>query len=141
MGVARLRLLLDTHILLWWLDAPGGPPSRLTAAQTRALDLSREVGEQVGVAAITLWEIAKAVELRRVSFEQDLEVVLRTIEHHPMLRVLRLDGYVARESTLLGGRVRGDPADQLIVATARVHGLRLVTADERIRRSETVPVI
>jgi PIN domain nuclease of toxin-antitoxin system len=37
--------------------------------------------------------------------------------------------------------MRGDPADQLIVATARVHGLRLVTSDERIRRSETVPVI
>ena len=141
MGAARLRLLLDTHVLLWWLDAPGGAAPRLTAAQSRALDLSREIGEQVGVAAITLWEIAKAVELRRVAFDQELDVVLRSIEHHPMLRVIRLDGYVARESTLLGSRMRGDPSDQLIVATARVHGLRLVTADERIRRSETVPDI
>jgi PIN domain nuclease of toxin-antitoxin system len=133
--------LLDTHILLWWLDAPGGPASKLTAAQVRALDLSREIGEQVGVAAITLWEIAKAVDLRRVSFEQELDAVLRTIEHHPMLRVIGLDGYVARESTRLGRGMRGDPADQLIVATARVHALRLVTSDERIRRSDTVPVI
>ena len=55
---------------------------------------------------------------------------------------LRADGdYVARESTRLGGRMRGDPADQQIVATARVHGLRLVTCDERIRRSETVAVV
>jgi PIN domain nuclease of toxin-antitoxin system len=141
MGAARLRLLLDTHILLWWLDAPGGPAPRLTAAQLRALELSREIGEQVGVAAITLWEIAKAVEVRRLMFDHELEIVLRSIEHHPMVRIIRLDGYVARESTLLGARMRGDPADQLIVATARVHGLRLVTADERIRRSETVPVI
>jgi PIN domain nuclease of toxin-antitoxin system len=136
-GAEGLRLLLDTHILIWWqID-----PSRLTLAQARALDLSREIGEQVGVAAITLWEIAKAVDLRRVSFEQELDVVLRSIEHHPMLRVIRLDGYVAGESTRLGRGMRGDPADQLIVATARVHALRLVTSDERIRRSDTVPVI
>jgi PIN domain nuclease of toxin-antitoxin system len=136
-GAGALRLLLDTHILVWWqID-----PSRLTADQRRALELSREINEQLGVAAITLWEIAKAVELRRLQFDQELDVVLRGIEQHPLLRVLRLDGYVARESTLLGATLRGDPADQLIVATARVHGLRLVTSDERIRRSETVPVI
>jgi PIN domain nuclease of toxin-antitoxin system len=88
-----------------------------------------------------LWEIAKAVELRRVQFDQELDVVLRGIEHHPMLRILRLDAHVARESTLLGAGLRGDPADQLIVATARVHGLRLVTSDERIRRSDSVAVI
>ncbi len=137
MGGGALRLLLDTHILVWWLIEP----SRLTTAQTRALDLVREADERMGVAAITLWEIAKLVELRRVQFEQGIDVVLREIEEHPMLRMLRLDGYVARESTMLDVRMRGDPADQLIVATARVHGLRLVTSDERIRRSETVPVI
>ena len=137
MGGGALRLLLDTHILIWWqID-----PSRLTAAQTRALDLSHEIGEQLGVAAITLWEIAKLVERRRVQFDQALDVVLHGIEHHPMLRVVRLDAYVAGESAALGARLRGDPADQLIVATARVHGLRLVTSDERIRRSDTVPVI
>ena len=141
MGVGALRLLLDTHILLWWLDVPGGPSPRLTVAQSRALDLSREINEQLGVASITLWEIAKLVELLRVQFEQDLDVVLRGIEQHPMLRILRLDAHVARESTMLGERMRGDPTDQLIVATARVHGLRLVTSDERIRRSETVPVV
>ena len=137
MGAGALRLLLDTHILIWWQIEP----SHLTGAQTRALDLSREIGEQLGVAAITLWEIAKLVSLRRVQFEQELDVVLRGIEQHPLLRIVRLDAYVARESTMLGGRLKGDPADQLIVATARVHGLRLVTADQRIRRSETVPVI
>lgn len=137
MGGSALRLLLDTHILIWWqID-----PSRLTADQRRALNLSREINEQLGVAAITLWEIAKAVERGRVEFDQELDIVLRGIEQHPMLRVLKLDAYVARESTLLGATLRGDPADRLIVATARVHGLRLVTSDERIRRSEIVPVI
>jgi PIN domain nuclease of toxin-antitoxin system len=137
MGAARLRLLLDTHVLVWWQIEP----SRLTGAQTRALDLSREIGEQLGVAAISLWEIAKLVELRRLQFDQELDIVLRSIEDHPMLRVIRLDGSVARESTRLGRGMRGDLADQLIVATARVHGLRLVTSDERIRRADAVPVV
>ena len=141
MGAGALRLLLDTHVLLWWFDAAGHPAPRLTVPQSRALDLSREIHEPLGVAAISLWEIAKLVELRRLHFDQELDIVLRTIEHHPMLRILRLDAHVARESTLLGPTLPGDPADQLIVATARVHGLRLVTSDERIRRSETVPVI
>ena len=110
--------------------------------QTRALAHTREINEQLGVAAITLWEIAKLVEMRRLHFDQELDVVLRSIEQHPLLRIVRLDAYVARESTLLGTAMqKTDPADQLIVATARVHGLRLVTSDERIRRSETVPVI
>jgi len=136
-GGGALRLLLDTHILLWWLDAPG----RLTAAQSRALDSSREISEEMGVAAITLWEIAKLTELKRIQFDRPLDLVLRAFEEHPSLRVIRLDADVAHESTMLGDRLQGDPADQLIVATARVHGLRLVTADERIRRSGAVPVI
>jgi PIN domain nuclease of toxin-antitoxin system len=117
-------------------------PSRLTPAQKGAFDHSRDINEELGVAAITLWEIAKLVELRRVEFTHGIDVVLRGIEQHPLIRVIRLDAYVARESTMLGARMqKADPADQLIVATARVHGLRLVTSDERIRRSETVPVI
>ena len=89
-----------------------------------------------------MWEIAKAVELRRVQFDQELDVVLRGIEQHPLIRIIRLDAYVARESTMLGTSMqKADPADQLIVATARVHGLRLVTADDRIRKSGLVPVI
>ena len=72
----------------------------------------------------------------------EIDVVLRGIEQHPLIRIIRLDAYVARESTMLGTSMqKADPADQLIVATARVHGLRLVTADDRIRKSGLVPVI
>jgi PIN domain nuclease of toxin-antitoxin system len=117
-------------------------PSRLTPAQKGAFDHSRDINEELGIAAITLWEIAKLVELRRVEFTHGIDVVLRGIQQHPLIRVIRLDACVARESTMLGASMqKADPADQLIVATARVHGLRLVTSDERIRRSGTVPVI
>jgi len=45
------------------------------------------------------------------------------------------------EATLLGAEFPRDPADRLIAATARVHGLRLLTADERFRRSGLVSVV
>lgn len=138
MGGDALRLLLDTHILIWSQT----DPSRLTSAQKNAFDHSCDINEELGVAAISLWEIAKAVELRRVQFDHELAVVLRGIEQHPLIRIIRLDGHVALDSVKLGAGMRGsDRADQMIVATARVHGLRLVTADKRIRASGLVPVI
>lgn len=137
MGGHALRLLLDTHVLLWWLAGTG----RLSPAQARALERAETAIEPVAIASITLWEIAKLAERGRLRFDQTVDVVLEEIEQHPALAVLPLDARVALESTRLGDRVPTDPADQLIVATARAYGLRLVTADERIRRSKSVSVI
>lgn len=132
-----MKLLLDTHALLWWL-ADAGP---LSPTQIRALERAETANDPIGVSAITLWELAKLSERGRVQFDQSVDVVLEEIEQHPALSVLPLDARVALESTRLGDRFPSDPADQLIVATARVHGLRLVTADERIRRSGSVSVL
>jgi PIN domain nuclease of toxin-antitoxin system len=137
LGGGALRLLLDTHILLWWLDAPG----RLSSRQTHEISAAQSEGERLAVSAMTLWEIAKLVEYRRLTFDDPIELVLDGIERNPALSILPLDARVALESTRLGSQMAKDPADQMIVATARVHGLRLVTADERIRRSGTVAVI
>jgi len=122
---------------VWWLIEP----ARLSSVQTQAIGESRSDGKRLGVAAVTLWEIAKLVAYRRLSFDDPIELVLDRIERHPALSVLPPDARVAIESTRLGDRMPKDPADQLIIATARVHGLRLVTADEPIRRSGTVIVI
>jgi PIN domain nuclease of toxin-antitoxin system len=50
----------------------------------------------------------------------------------PGIRLAPLDAAVAAESTLLPGEPQGDPADRLLIATARTHGLVLATRDERI---------
>jgi len=60
------------------------------------------------------------------------------LEDDPVIEILPLTGQIILESTRLGESFHKDPADQLIVATARYHGLRLMTADERIHRSGTV---
>lgn len=132
-----MRLLLDTHVLLWWLeDAP-----RLSEPQTRALERAEADGEALAVAAISLWEIAKLAEIGRIRPSRTIDAVLDQIEQHPAIEVVPLNARVALESTRLSDRLPKDPADQLIIATARVHGLRLVTADQRIRDSHVVSVV
>ncbi len=132
-----MTLLLDTHALLWWLADAGD----LSQGQVQALEQAESRGEAIGIAAISLWEIAKLVERGRLRLAQSVDVVLTEIEEHRGLYVLPLTARIALESTRLGPRVPSDPADQLIVATARVHALRLVTADERIRRAGAVSVL
>jgi PIN domain nuclease of toxin-antitoxin system len=132
-----MRLLLDTHVLVWWLLGEGA----LAPAQEAALESAETRGEILGLAAISMWEIAKLCERARLVLATTPDSFLERVEMDARLAVLPLDARVALESTRLGPRFHRDPADQLIAATARVHGLRLVTADERIRASRAVAVL
>lgn len=124
-------------MLIWWLQGQGN----LTAAQEKGLVAAEASGETLGVAAVTLWEIAKLCEHERLILGTTADAFLEFIETDPRIAVLPLDARVALQSTRLGSRFHRDPADQLIAATALVHGLRLVTADERIRGAGAVPVL
>lgn len=132
-----LSLLLDTHILIWWRS----DPQRLTKAQAAALASLESHGAAAAISAITLWEMAKMLELGRAEITVPLDDWLTEIESHPLLAVLPLSARIVAESVRLGADFHRDPADQIIVATARCHGLKLLTADERIRRWGKVPVI
>ena len=81
------------------------------------------------------------VEKGRLQVEGPLAAWIEALVQHPSLTVLPITARVAAESVQLGPDFHKDPADQIIVATARCHGLRLVTADERIRRWGKVPLI
>lgn len=132
-----MTLAFDTHTLIWWLTGH----ERLTTAQSAALRRAEARGDRVGVPAICFWEIAKLVERGRLELDVPLDDMFDEIEDHPSVRVLELTPRIAIESTRLGSGLPGDPADQLIAATARVHGLKLVTADHRIRASRIVGVV
>jgi PIN domain nuclease of toxin-antitoxin system len=126
-----MSLLLDTHILIWWLH---DLPDRLSERQRVALTDARKGHAALGLSAITLWEIAMLVERRRIFIAKTLDQLLEEIQSHPLLEVMPLTGTIAAESVRLGESFHKDPADQIIVATARCHGLTLITADERIRK-------
>jgi PIN domain nuclease of toxin-antitoxin system len=129
------RFLLDTHIVIRWLADPG----RLTREQRRVLDRAWSRSEPVAISAISLLEIAMRVSEGAIRVRQSLDELFATLEEHPLVRVLPLTFEIAKETVLLG--VLRDPADRVIAATARVHGLRLITSDQRIIASNLVSTV
>jgi PIN domain nuclease of toxin-antitoxin system len=81
-----------------------------------------------------LREFAMMLHRRRINVDIPLDIWLDRIESHPLIAILPLTAKIAAESVPLGDDFPRDPADQIIVATARCHGLTLITADERIRK-------
>jgi PIN domain nuclease of toxin-antitoxin system len=132
-----MSVLLDTHVFIWWHSEP----ARLSKVQ-HSLLVGRERGRQpVAISAMTLRELAVIVSRERYQIPVPLETWLEEIDWHPLIQVLPITARIAAESVRLGPEFPRDPADQIIVATARCHGLRLMTADERIRRWGKVPVV
>ena len=130
-------VLLDTHIVVWWSSAP----ERLTRRQRAILKAKPQSGETVAISAITLWELAMLAEEGRIQIPMSIDSWLEEIETDSEIVVLPLTREVALDSVRLGSEFPKDPADRIIVATARCNGLSLLTSDERILRSQKVPVI
>jgi PIN domain nuclease of toxin-antitoxin system len=94
--------------------------------------LQIEAANGLGVAAISCWEVAKLVELRRLTLTLPVNQWLAQAVRPPIV-LLPLSPEVAVGSTQLPGIFHRDPADQLIVATARFYDYPLMTADRLIR--------
>ena len=133
----KVRYLLDTHVLLWWLTEP----KNLSKEQLRVLRDCERRSEPVALSTVTLMEIAVVFgrgSRRKDAF--DAERVLDQIESADTLELIPVDIGVAREIAALGDSLR-DPIDRAILATARVHNLRLITSDERLIASGLVRTI
>jgi PIN domain nuclease of toxin-antitoxin system len=130
-------VLLDTHILIWWLS----DPRKLSREQSRLLNQLEQAGEPARISAITIWESAMLVHRGRIEVAASLDSWIGELESHPLLDILAITARIAAESVRLDDTFPKDPADRLIVATARCHGLTLITADENIRSWGKVPLV
>ncbi|MCU1239020.1 MAG: PilT protein domain protein [Candidatus Solibacter sp.] len=128
------RLLLDTHVVVRWLYEP----KKLSADQRRSLNEAVNHGECVGVSAFSLIEIVLLNERQRIKVR--LDRLFQELNENPAFQILPLTTAIACEMAEIGDALR-DPADRMIVATARVHRLRLLTADQRIIASNLVAVV
>ena len=108
-----------------------GNNTRLSNRQVRTI--SNHESDQIGVSAISCWEVAKLEELRKIQLPVEITEWVRSALQYPAISLLELTPEIAIESTRLPGSFHRDPADQIIVATARVLGCPLLTTDERIR--------
>lgn len=119
-------IVLDTHIWVWWVHGD----ARLTQTQADVIAANEE--DIIGVSAISCWEVAKLVERGRLELPCPLHEWFEQALGYPGLRLLELTPEVATESTQLPGEFHRDPADQIIVGTARLYGCPLVTSDRRM---------
>lgn len=117
-------VLIDTHVLVWLLAGN----ERLGTEARKSIQDAALAGE-LFVSAISPWEIAMLVSKGRLVLEQDVGDWIRAALAQPGIRLEPLSPEVAVASTRLPGALHPDPADRIIVATARHLGARLVTAD------------
>ena len=118
-------IVLDTHIWVWWVDGN----QRLTQQHREWIQQYQYQG--LGVSIISCWEVAKLVENNRLVLSCSVSEWLEAALAYPGVQLLNLTLPIVVESTQLVGFHR-DPADQIIVATARIYGCRLLTVDEKI---------
>jgi PIN domain nuclease of toxin-antitoxin system len=125
-----LRVLLDTHIWLWWLLGS----SRLPAKERAALDRLGSRGA-VRLEAVSLWEAQMLHAKGRLILDRAFDVWIRDATAVGVVEIVPLDVEVVIALADLPATFHGDPTDRLIVATARTHRFRLATHDRVVRRS------
>jgi PIN domain nuclease of toxin-antitoxin system len=120
-------VVIDTHAWLWWLH----DPSRLSPTARTRLIREEEQGMMV-ISAISVWEIAVKLQLGKLTLPMDIHAWYDKAASYPGIRVEPVSPRDSIESTLLPGDFHKDPADRLIIALARRHGVPLVTRDKSI---------
>ena len=124
---AEQKLVLDTHIWVWLLE---GATSLTPNVQRRIEASARD--DDLLVSAISVREVAMLEAKGRLTFDQDCNAWVKDALSAPGISLVPLAPEIAVASTRLPADFHGDPADRIIVATARAEGHTLVTADGAI---------
>ncbi len=131
-----MKALLDTHILLWWFE--GG--QRLSNPQRKVIEEAHRQSP-LWVSEISLWEIATLFQLGRIQLHLPFRDWLDQATAPPLVNRFGITPAVAAEVAGLPGSFHRDPADRILVATARVLRATLLTHDQRIIGSNLVPTL
>lgn len=120
-------ILLDTHVWVWLMLGD----DRLGRANRRMLEKAVPDG-RLRVSAISVWEVAMLEAKGRLTLASDCESWVREALAAPGIRLAELTPHIAISGTRLPGGFHGDPADRMLVATARESEAVLLTADQGI---------
>ncbi len=123
-----MATLLDTHAWLWWVTEDRRLSKRAAATIARS-----QRDDALWLSLISVWEVAKKIQKGQLALDRPLDEWFDLATLRDGLRLAELTRPVLVESCRLPGTFHGDPADQMIVATARHLGTTLVTKDRTIR--------
>jgi len=128
-----VTVLLDTHFWIWWVMRRDA----LTNAEKRDLRAAAE-SAHLALSAISLWEAQMLHERGRLQLDIPFDAWLVQAAAPSVVQLIPLDIPVILALDKLPPSFHGDPADRLIVATARARDLALATRDRAIRGSRAV---
>jgi PIN domain nuclease of toxin-antitoxin system len=120
-------ILLDTQSLVWFAQ---GDPRLGARAQKTTIDQA-DAGEVV-LSPISFWEVSMLLVKGRINLGRDTSAWVEAVLGQPGFRLEPLEPTVAVDAGRLPGQIHGDPADRLIVATARHLACPVLTADRKI---------
>lgn len=123
-GTERHGVLLDTHI---WVHLQFGEP--LSKAAVQAIHDASSL-RSVYIPVISIWEIAMLVHKKRIQFDRPVRQWVEEALDKPGIQVLPFTKEVAIEAALLPEPMHKDPADRMILATARIERFTLITSDK-----------
>jgi PIN domain nuclease of toxin-antitoxin system len=115
-------------------------PEKLSQFALKAIAREKET-ETIIVSAISVWEIYLLVKKERLKLSMDIDSWFEKVSSLPYIQFVPIDTNIAAKSVMLPAEFHADPADRMIVATARERGISLVTADDRIRKYNHVQTI
>ena len=131
-----MPIFLDTHAWVWWVTKD----RRLSARALQAIDRAAR-SEGASVSVISVWEVAKKVEKKQLVLDRPLRQWMDQALGEAGLQLVELTPAILIESCELPPPFHGDPADQMIVASARHHHAALVTKDQHLRRYPEIQTI
>lgn len=130
------KILLDTNIVVFRVSNR----KKLSRDQLRVLDQADAEGREVAISGMTLAELAFIDGSKNLRNQHSAKDILLFIGNYPGLTVLPITIEIAREAAALRP-ILIEPRNCIIAATARVHGLRLLTTDQRIIAANVVSTI
>ncbi len=128
-----MKYLLDTHAWIWWNMHP-----QKLSVKVRSLISKPKQYEELLLSAISPWEFSKLIEKKQIGLSCEPEEWLNKALDMPKLRLVPLSYILAYRSTVLPQPFHGDPADQIIVATAREENATVLTSNKNIRQYQHV---
>lgn len=115
-----MRYLLDTHVILWWLDDP-------KKISVKAREIIADKNNAIYISSVSMWEIATKSEINRLKVPVNILAIL----HKEKFQSLKLS---AEESLSIINlpKIHNDPFDRMLIAQAKFNDLILITKDQTI---------